>query len=320
MTSNFQLFKQQIDDAVALIESSQGVNPAASLTHTLVDPNAIGSLVDTQSLLSRCDELCNKFEAKKPTIRIIHHLACSGGTLISKCIAAMPNVYLLSEVHPFTDLGIGTGKPKYTPSDIISLTKHANIPQQKELVGKLFKNAIDEVYQHVTRYGGILVLRDHTHADFNTNEPIPHQSTLIKLLEETYEVKSVLTIRNPIDSYVSLVKNGWVHFEPQTFDEYCKRLLCLTEQFKMEDIFKYEDFTKDPKRQMQDIAQTLALPFDDAFEEIFSLFKVTGGSGRNSDAISTRSRREFSEKLKSEINNSVSFKKICANHSLNPSL
>jgi hypothetical protein len=284
MPSSFELFKKQLDDAVGMIEQTHVFDNAP-----LNLPQTVDELVDTQSLLARCDHVAEKYEASKPVIRIIHHLACSGGTLISKCISAMPNVYLLSEVHPFTDLGIGARKPKYAPSDIVSLTKYAGIPNQKILAGKLFKQAIDEVYQHVTNIGGTLVLRDHTHADFSTDQPLPEKSTIVELLEETYEVNSVLTIRNPIDAYASLVKNGWVHFEPQTFDEYCRRLLCLIEQFNSEQVFKYEDVVKDPQTQMQNIATSLDLPFDETFEDVFGIFKVTGDSGRSADVIGERS-------------------------------
>lgn len=285
MLSSFELFKKQLDDVVGVIESS-GLTEQTKVSL----PSTTSELVDTQSLVARCESACKKHESKKPVIRIIHHLACSGGTLISKCISAMPNVYLLSEVHPYTDLAIGKGKPKYAPSDIISLTKYAGVPKQKELAAQLFKNAIDEVYQHVTKQGGILVLRDHTHADFNTTAPIPEKSALIELLEEDYEIKSVLTLRNPIDSYASLVKNGWVHFEPQTFDEYCRRILLLIGQFKFEQIVKYEEFIKEPQEQMQAITRLLALPFNETFEDLFGIFKVTGDSGRSDDVIKERSR------------------------------
>ena len=107
MPSSFELFKKQLDDAVGMIEQTHVFDNAP-----LNLPQTVDELVDTQSLLARCDHVAEKYEATKPVIRIIHHLACSGGTLISKCISAMPNVYLLSEVHPFTDLGIGARKPK----------------------------------------------------------------------------------------------------------------------------------------------------------------------------------------------------------------
>src|SRR5690606_26210779 len=55
----------------------------------------------TGSLVDQCIALCEerRFERKEP-VRIVHHFACTGGTLICKCIAAMPNTQLLSEVNP----------------------------------------------------------------------------------------------------------------------------------------------------------------------------------------------------------------------------
>ena len=41
----------------------------------------------------------------KPLIRTIHHLACTGGTLISKCLGSMPDVALISEVNPLNRQG-----------------------------------------------------------------------------------------------------------------------------------------------------------------------------------------------------------------------
>lgn len=309
MSGSFELFKQQLDDAVGLIENSKAIKLGEmNLPATVVD-----TLVDTQSLIARCGQVCDKYQLKKPVIRVIHHLACSGGTLISKCISAMPNVFLLSEVHPYSDLALGKDKPKYAPSDVISLTKYAGIPKQKELAGKLFKQSIDQVYQHVENHGGILVLRDHTHADFNTQEPLPEISSLVSLLEDDYEVKSVLTLRNPIDSYASLVRLGWVHFEPQSFDEYCRRLLLLVEHFKSEQIFKYEEFLKEPQKEMQAITRALELPFNENFEDVFGIFNVTGDSGRSGDIISQRKRRVLSSSLELEIEESSSFKEIQRN-------
>jgi len=285
MTSNFAHFKQQIDDAVELLERSGKVEK-----NPIVLTNKLEHLVDTQSLLTRCDTICKKYESSKPTIRIMHHFACSGGTLFSKCISAMPNVYLLSEVHPYTDIGISKIKPNYAPSDISTLTKHAGIPKQRELAAKLFKKSIDEVYKHVTNLGGVLVLRDHTHADYTTKDPTPEKSSITTLLEDSYNIESVLTIRDPIDSYASLVNNGWVNFEPNSFDEYCRRLLLLIDSFDQNRIYKYENFLISPQEQIKAITKALDIPFDDTFEDIFSMFKVTGDSGRKSDIIGGRER------------------------------
>ena len=34
-------------------------------------------------------------------IGTLHHLACTGGTIISKSLAAMTQSYVLSEIHPY---------------------------------------------------------------------------------------------------------------------------------------------------------------------------------------------------------------------------
>lgn len=285
MPSSFELFKQQIDGAVALIEQTDTLD----LNDTNV-PTSFEGLVDTQSLLARCEAVCKEYEDEKPTIRIIHHLACSGGSLISKCLSALPNVYLLSEVHPFTELALDKEKPKYSPTDLIALSHYAGVPQHKELAGQLFKQSIATIYEHVEKRGGVLVLRDHTHADYCTNVDIPEKSTLVSLLEDDYNVESILTIRDPIDSYNSLVKNGWVHFSPGDFDEYCRRVLVMLERFEPDQIFKYEEFVAQPQDITKKIVERLVLTFDDSFEDIFSCFKVTGDSGRSADVISKRDR------------------------------
>jgi hypothetical protein len=82
------------------------------------------------------------------------------------------------------------------------------------------------------------VLRDHTHTDFNTSQPIPGKTALVSPLKAGYEIKSILLLHDPIDSYTSLVKNGWGHFEPQTVGEYCLRLLLLIESLCPEQIVK----------------------------------------------------------------------------------
>ncbi len=39
-------------------------------------------------------------EPAKPAIRVLHQLARTGGTIISKCLGAMAGVVLLSEINP----------------------------------------------------------------------------------------------------------------------------------------------------------------------------------------------------------------------------
>lgn len=297
MSSKFEAFKHQIDDALALIEESGALQKRK--IESLPELNELG---DTNSLLERCDRVVESRSEEKPTIRIIHHLACSGGTLISKCIAAMPNVFLLSEVHPYTDKAINIAKNRFAPTDLVSLIKYADVPRQQELAGNIFRKTIDEAHRHVSKYGGQLVLRDHTHSDFSLISDPPEKSAIIELLEDDFKVISILTIRDPVDSYASLLRNGWVEFSPATFDGYCFRVNALIRQFSDNQIFRYEDFVHSPAREMTKICEALRIAYDENFESIFSAFKLSGDSGRSSNYIAYRQRNidhEMVEEIKS---------------------
>lgn len=248
--------------------------------------------------------------SNKPRLRVIHHFACSGGTLVSKCIAALPNVFLLSELHPSSTLHISRGKPRYLPSDIATQSRYAEVPNVQELANNIFKDSICLANEHIEAHGGNLVIRDHSHADFCVGETIAKKSEIVTLLKTEFNVLSVVTIRNPIDAYASLVKNNWVHFSPATFDEYCKRFWAFVSNYDDEVIFKYEDFVAKPEKVLKKIAKTIELDFDSSAIDIFSVFQVTGDSGRSGSYIEKRDRKELDEDFLKEIQSSEYFKKI----------
>ena len=37
----------------------------------------------------------------KPVLRVLHHMARRGSTVISRCLGSMDDVVLLSEIHPY---------------------------------------------------------------------------------------------------------------------------------------------------------------------------------------------------------------------------
>jgi hypothetical protein len=219
-------------------------------------------------------------------------------------------VFLLSEAHPNTVLNLSDETPIYSPSDITKLAHYSGIPKHSELADEIFNSSIDKLYEHVEKLGGVLVIREHTHSDFNTDAAIPAKSKVVDLLEARYEVKSVLTVRDPLESYASLKRNNWIHFKPQTFDEYCRRMVILLGQFGRETIVKYEDFVETPLDTMRRISALLELPLDESFEDIFSMFKVTGDSGRSGDRISQRPLKTKSQELTKEAQNSAFYKEL----------
>lgn len=264
---------------------------------------------ENYGLLTKCREITQAYDQTKPKLRVIQHLACSGGTLISKCIGAQANVHILSEAHPTSNLAI-RDTPSFSPTDLAALTKYAHVPDVNDLLEKVFYKNVMEINQHIDDRGGTLVVRYHTHTDYHVGEGSVEVSSFDTMFSSRCELLSVLTIRNPIDAYSSLKTNGWIHFSPPTFDKYCKRYLQHLNHLENSSVFRYEDFVDNPLSTMMRICQALDITYDESFIDTFSLIKLTGDSGRKSSVISKRDRRADKELL-SEVSKSENFNKIC---------
>ncbi|MCU7554444.1 sulfotransferase [Alteromonas sp. ASW11-19] len=260
------------------------------------------------SLLERCEKL-SKIN-KKDVLRTVHHFACSGGTLISKCISSLPNVYLLSEVHPYTKLHFNESGAEYSPTDITRLCHYANVPNINSLSETILRNNIVTVSDHINALGGELVIRDHSHADFCVGDNSSNSCSILNILSDDFEIKKIATVRHPVDSYLSLIKNNWVHFSPPTFNEYCTRLLYFLKNFEMSEIYKYEDFVDNPKAQMELISTALDIKYDENFSTTFNIHNVTGDSGRKGSKIQVRERLGLSSSLKDEVSKSRAFEEV----------
>jgi hypothetical protein len=307
---NLRELRLQLQQALALIEDNNVSNTNAALED-------VQGLSNTQSLLARCEQVVQQnSSSQKPVLRIIHHFACSGGSLISKCIAAQPNVFLLSELHPTTRLGLPKDKAAYTPRDIVAQGIYGKVPDINTLAEKLFVQNIIATEQHVRQRGGYLVLRAHSHADYCTEAEIPVIDSLTRLLAPHFDIKQLVTVRNPIDSYLSLRQNGWLHFKPDSFDEYCARLLAFLNAFGKEQIIKYEDFVERPESMIKVCTEKLALPSTENALDYIDVFKVSGDSGRKSHDISPRPRREITTDFKDSVNESKAFKVIIEHYDL----
>ncbi|MEP2651490.1 MAG: hypothetical protein ABJH06_05780 [Paraglaciecola sp.] len=306
MSSSVENLRKSLDKALSLIDDSHLVPYRKDNTQKDTHLN----FAQSSSLLDRCSSVEKQYQNVKPILRIIHHPACSGGSLISKFLSSMPNVTLLSEIHPNTELHLNWEKPHYAPTDIITLARYSKVYGIDELTNKLFNDSIIKLSQHTRELGGYLILRDHTHADFFTTGG-EMKSSLVNSLHQYFTIKSVMTVRNPVDSYLSLVKNDWVHFDPKTFEEYCARVKMMLEIYKDVPVFKYEEIIANPHQQMEELCKVLEIPFSDNFDSIFGTIRVTGDSGRSSNIISSKTRRKVDESFLKEAAASDSYKTLC---------
>lgn len=235
-------------------------------------------------------------------IRTVHHLSCTGGTLITKCIAAMPNTLVLNEVDPLSLYPVSGDKPRFSPTDMIALLRQGDPEIGEDLITRVFQAEIACVLDEMTRIGRATVLRDHSHTHFLTGPDISDRLSVLEILKARIPTLSVVTVRNPIDSFLSVQANKWhLQFEPSTFEEYCRRYLAFLDRYEGLPLFKYEDFVADPQKTMQAICNALDLEYADNFTELFNAFRFSGDSGRSSAIIEPRAHRDGYDELHAQV-------------------
>jgi hypothetical protein len=237
----------------------------------------------------------------KPVLRTLHHLACTGGTVISKAVSAQPNVTLLSEVDPFSPMGHAH---PFRPTDMIGLAKLGSRAASVETQARLFRANLDVLVEENEAQGSYLVLRDHSHGKYTYGEEIGTYPGLRALLNETYDLRSVVTVRDPIDSYLSLRNNGWDLYTPAGFDEYCRRMLVFLDDHAEVPVIRYEDFVTDPQEGGAALCEALDLPFNPDFPHLMPAISLSGDSGRKGEKLELRPRREIPEEVLRDIENS----------------
>ncbi len=263
------------------------------------------------TLLDQCVALCEEHSAAKlEPIRTVHHFACTGGSLICKCIASMPNTQLLSEVDPLHTPVRPTAKPEFKPTDMVTLLRQSTRGASTELLIDLFINNLETIYSNSINCGLQLIVRDHAHSHYCKGDTVPERPNLLGIIGSRFSTLSIVTVRDPIDSYLSLKANQWVHFIPNSFDEYCARYAEFLRSYKSVPIVRYEDFIKDPSAEMAKICNILNLPFNPEFLELFSVFKITGDSGRGGSTVKLHPRRPVDALLLREMEQSAKYQVI----------
>jgi hypothetical protein len=204
--------------------------------------------------------------ATRPSLRLIHHMARSGGTLISKCLGCMGGVVLLSEIHP---LGTKQFNPLIQAQRWYGLLSTQDLVELKARGRVAFVEAIELIRRRAEDCSQRLVIRDWSHLDF-TGVPFvarpAHRLLTAEALASRYELRQVCTVRHPLDQWLSLsqlaVMQGRIDLA--TFLAGYRRFAEVATTIGFE---RYEDFTADPKAVMKALCASLQLKLDRGFSE-----------------------------------------------------
>ena len=213
---------------------------------------------------------------EKPKIRIFNSLARSGGTLVCKCIGCMSDVVLLSEIHP---LGTHIFNPIAQAHDWYDLV------HREDLLGKEsidFVEAIQLIERRCTENSKCLVIRDWSHLDFigrpYLGQPT-HRMTLIDELSSAFEFYRIALVRHPIDQWLSSCK--LTGFKEVSLDNYLCGYLEFAKDIQPFGFVRYEDFTREPEREMIKICEQLKIVFDNRFKENWMHYTNITGDTRS---------------------------------------
>lgn len=237
-------------------------------------------------------------------IRTIHHAPATGGTLISKCIAALSTVYLLSEINP---LG-GINRARFSPTELISQFQ-AQYKITEQVKRRHFINQLGLILELCRQHQKTLVLRDHVPFIFHWMNPLDRRP-LLEFLDD-YKTLSMVSIRDPIDSFLGSLKRGWLKHIGDDFETYCARHLLFMERYGDFEYIKYEDFCARPTETMKNLCEILALPYEPEFIDKFGAIALTGDSGRTRTEIVVHPRRELPEEIAAQVELSKSYKIFC---------
>ncbi|OED45829.1 hypothetical protein AB838_22170 [Rhodobacteraceae bacterium (ex Bugula neritina AB1)] len=255
----------------------------------------------------------------RPVLRSLHHFACTGGTLFAKSIAALPCVRLLSEADPFSPLGY---QGAFAPRDLISLAKAGSSPPGQAVLARIFQAGLAALAAETRSEGGDLVLRDHSHSHFCTTDAcgsgLPQRPSMKELLQADYHLLSLVTVRHPLDSWLSLLRQSWVHFTPGTLEEYARRYHLFLDHYADTPILQYEAFTAAPEAGMAQICQVLELSGSAGFQERMAAQSLSGDSGRSGTSIAARPRRAVPETVAAELQTAPSYGRLCARLGYDP--
>ena len=263
------------------------------------------------SLLEQCQMLCEDIAPPEP-VRTFHSLACTGGTLISKVIGALPNVALLSEIDPLSDMDIAKhGEvPRFAPTDIIHALNHVPRRIDNQLLLETFLASVETAAFELSQRGMVLILRDHAHSQFCRRLDWTKRPTLLEIVGGRLATHSLVAVRHPLDSFLALDANQWRQFHPFTLEEYSKRVTAFLDRYEHAPFIRYEDFVSEPEACLQRICDVLHLPFTPLVLDMISAVRMTGDSGRRGMSIAPRPRRSVPDGIEKD-RRTISYVRLC---------
>ncbi|NAZ38172.1 sulfotransferase [Rubellimicrobium sp. CFH 75288] len=264
---------------------------------------------------SRPTRPARRGQTRGPKVRLLHHFARTGGTILSRAIAAQPGVMLLSEIDPFAE-----PKPHFAPSDLIRHARLSPDGLSDAATAAMVRAAIRALVTHLEAEGRHLVIRVHSHGAFCTGAAVRSGPDVTDCLAPRFRLREAVSVRHPLHSFRSLAARNWLHFTPPTLEEYARRYHAFLDRQIGLPLFFHERFVQDPDAVLERIATVLHLPFDPGWRARLGQIVIPGDPDQaDAPPVETAPARTIPAALARQAAQSSSYARLCARLGYDPS-
>ncbi len=204
--------------------------------------------------------------ALRNRIAIIHNLAKSGGTIISRSMGAMNSILLFSEIHPCgpSMIRLLLDTPELSRNYDIRYQAQAwyGIDDSGISEGESFVQVLRAITERASSMNRTVVLRSWSHIDF-LGIPFTNPSGvcgLTQALEAHFELRHIGVLRHPVDQWLSMRTR--LVYKDITLNNYLAGYGRFIQQDHVERWLTYESFVLDPDAFLKAASQMLRIEFD----------------------------------------------------------
>ena len=243
----------------------------------------------------------------RPELAIVYHLARSGGTLISKCLACIEGNLLLSEIHPI----VSVADPLDQACQWFELFSTEEAERLKRELPD-YQARIRIIEEKARQLGQKLILRDWSHIDFIGVPFVDHPSyrlTQSELLQDEFGIRQIATVRHPIDTFLSLSKLAIMQGRLD-IDHYLKGFRQFALKAREMGFIRYEDFCAEPHKVLRHICNVLGINYQDDFVNRFAQYAhITGerNGGRSGDKITIPAPRPLPADIRERFESNMDY-------------
>jgi hypothetical protein len=224
-------------------------------------------------------------------LAVFYSFARSGGTLINRCLGAIPGNLVLSEVNPH-----GAVVPvEVQARDWVGLLR----PEEFDAFSrKGYGEKLRVLAETAGREGRHLVVRDWTTLNFMPRAffEYHHPSTLLEqdlyLARCGLEFHSAVVVRRAPAVYESIVRT-FDHLAHLEVTEFGASYLAYAQAVAGRPVVQFEEFCRQPQRELERLCGWLGIAYSSTFLEGFSTFDRCTGDNR----LATASRAGRSRQI-----------------------